>query len=251
MMFQKTDPKRKTILIPVVMAIVVGLISGLVGAYIFAIPGPEGLQGTQGIQGLTGETGATGPAGQTGPTGSAGPTGATGETGATGATGATGPQGPEGIQGPIGSQGIQGEPGLNGTNTIQQMIVSQNLTLQSLDGSYDAGQWYNMSVFDSSMRATFNVSDQSRILAELAATISLSNSGIWFRIVVDNQYFSTECRASTSPNMDIPVYVKILTGSLSAGSHTIEVQFYRVNGITTIRDRSIYMTELPAEVSVS
>lgn len=248
MTFQRTDPKRKTILIPVVMAIVVGLISGLVGAYIFAIPGPEGLQGSQGIQGLTGETGATGPAGPTGPAGATGPTG---ETGATGATGATGLQGPEGIQGPIGPEGIQGEPGLNGTNTIQQMIVSQNLTLQSLDGVYNAAQWYNMSFFDSSMRATFNVSDQSRILAELAATISLSNSGIWFRIVVDNQYFSTECRASTSPNMDIPVYVKILTGSLSAGPHTIEVQFYRVNGITTIRDRSIYMTELPAEVSVS
>lgn len=128
------------------------------------------------------------------------------------------------------------------------MIVSQNLTSSSIDTIYTAAQWYNMSVFDSSMKTTFNVSDQSRILAEFATTVSLSSSGIWFRIGVDNQYFSTECRASTSPNMDIPVYVKILTGSLSAGLHTIEVQFYRVNGITTIRDRSIYLTELAAEV---
>ena len=100
------------------------------------------------------------------------------------------------------------------------------------------------------MKTTLNVNDQSRILAEFAATVSLYNSGIWFRIVIDNQYVSTECRASTSPNLDIPIYVKILTESLSAGPHTIEVQFYRVNGITTIRDRSIYMTELPAELPV-
>jgi len=236
MMYRRTESDRKTKLLPIVVALIVGLISGLVGAYIFAIPGPEGIQGIQGVQGPTGDTGPMGP------------TGATGATGATGPTGETGPQGPEGIQGPIGPQGLQGEPGLNGTNTIQQMIVSQNLTLVSIDTIYTAAQWYNMSVFDSSMKTTFNVSDQSRILAEFAATVSLSSSGIWFRIGVDNQYFSTECRASTSPNMDIPVYVKILTGSLSAGLHTIEVQFYRVNGITTIRDRSIYMTELPAEV---
>ena len=130
------------------------------------------------------------------------------------------------------------------------MLVSQNLTSVILDASYNLAQWYNFSVFDSSMRTTLNINDQSRILAEFAATVSLSNSGLWFRIVIDNQYFSTECRASTSPNLDIPIYVKILTGSLSAGQHTIEVQFYRVNGITAIRDRAIYMTELPAEVPV-
>lgn len=200
MKYQMTEPKRKAILLPVVIAIIVGLISGLVGAYLFAIPGPQGPQGNQGVQGLTGETGPT------------------------------------------------GEPGLNGTNTIQQMIVSQNLTAINIDTTYTEAQWYNMSVFDSSMEATFNISDQSRILAEFATTVSLSSSGIWFRIVVDNQYLSAESRASTSPNMDIPVYVKILTGSFSAGQHTIGVQFYRVSGITTIRDRTIYMTELPAEV---
>lgn len=198
-----TETKKKAILLPVVIAIIVGLISGLVGAYIFATPGPQGPQGIQGVQGLTGETGPAGP---------------------------------------------EGEPGLNGTNTIQQMIVSQNLTVVNIDITYIQGQWYNMSVFDSSMKTTLNIFDQSRILAEFATTVSLSSSGIRFRIVVDNQHFSAECWASTSPNMDIPVYVKILTGSLSAGQHTIEVQFYRVNGITTIRDRSIYMTELPAEV---
>jgi len=131
------------------------------------------------------------------------------------------------------------------------MLVSKNLTLVILDTAYVIGQWYNLSVFDSSMRTTLNINDQSRILAEFAATASLSNSGLWFRIVIDNQYDSTVCRVSSSPNMDIPIYVKILTGSLSAGEHVIEVQFYRVSGITTVQDRSVYLTELPAELPVA
>ncbi len=189
---------RKMVVLIVVVALISGLIFGLVGAYIFARTGPQGIQGVQGAKGDTG------------------------------------------------LQGIQGVPGLNGTNTIQQMLVSQNLTSAILDSTYNISQWYNFSIFDNSMRTTLTINDQSRILAEFATTISLSNSAVWFRIVVDNQYVSTVCRASTSPNMDLPIYVKILTGSLSAGQHVIEVEFYRVNGITTVLDRSIYMTELPA-----
>ena len=189
---------RKMVILTVVVALISGLIFGLVGAYIFARPGPQGIQGVQGAKGDQG------------------------------------------------LQGMQGIPGLNGTNTIQQMLVSQNLTSAILDSTYNTSQWYNLSIFDNSMRTTLTINDQSRILAEFATTISLSNSAVWFRIVVDNQYVSTVCRASTSPNMDLPIYVKILTGSLSAGEHVIEVEFYRVNGITTILDRSIYMTELPA-----
>jgi len=197
----ETD-KRKTLLMTVVVALISGLIFGLVGAYVFARPGP---QGTQGIQGPAGTNGA---------------------------------------------QGIQGEPGQNGTNTIQQMLVSENISSAVLDSSYNLSEWYNLSILDTSMRTTLTIKDQSRILAEFATTASLSNSGIWFRIVIDNQYNSTVCRATTSPNMDLPVYVKILTESLSAGEHVIEVQFYRVNGITTLRDRAIYMTELPAASAV-
>lgn len=184
MTYPRTEIKtRKGLVLTVVVALISGLIFGLVGAYIFARPGP---------------------------------------------------------------QGIQGEPGLDGTDTIQQMLVSQNLTSVNLDSSYNLTQWYNVSVVDSSMRTTLNIKNQSRILAEFATTISLSNSGIWFKIVIDNQYASTVCRATTSPNMDLPIYVKILTGSLPAGEHVIEVQFYRVNGITVLLDRSVYMTELPA-----
>ena len=219
----ETNTKTHLVLI-VVVALISGLIFGLVGAYIFARSGPQGIQGEQGVKG---------------------------DVGPQGIQGVQGYNGSQGIQGERGLQGIQGEPGFNGTNTIQQMLVSQNLTSVNLDASYNLTQWYNFSAFDSSMRTTLNINDQSRILTEFATTLSLSNSGVWLRIVIDNQYFSTVCRASTSPNQDLPIYVKILTGSLPAGEHVIEVQFYRVNGITTLSDRSIYMTELPAEVPVA
>ena len=96
------------------------------------------------------------------------------------------------------------------------------------------------------MSMTINVYDQSRIFAEFAASVSLSNSGAWFRIVVDGQYISTVCYTSSSPGMNLPVQVKILTDNLTAGEHSVDVQFYRTNGISILLDRSLYITELPS-----
>jgi len=253
MAYSSADSKaKKVVLLVVVFALILGLIGGLAGGFIFAKPGPQGLQGIQGEQGLQGIQGIQGLAGPQGPKGD---TGATGVTGATGATGTTGPQGIQGFQGPVGSQGIpgyngsqgiQGEPGLNGTNSIQQVLQSQNVTAASL-GTYNAARWYNMSEFDSSMRLTINVNDQSRILAEFATSVYQSNAAIRFRIVVDNQYVSTTCYAglgTSTPTQYMPVQVKILTGALSAGQHTIDVQFYRVSGLPTLMDRSLFVTEL-------
>jgi len=245
---QEVKPKiRNAVLLVVTVALVMGLISGLVGALIFAKPGPQGPEGPQGLQGVQGVIGIQG---EQGPQGIQGEQGLQGLVGPQGIQGIQGPQGYNGSQGIQGEQGLQGEPGLNGTNTIQQMLVSTNLTSVILDSSYDATQWLNMSAFDSSMSTTINVNGQSRILAEFAASVSLSNSAVWFRIVVDNQYSSTVCRLSSSPNMDLPIYVKILTGSLSAGEHVIEVQFYRVSSTTTVHERAIFMTELPAAVAL-
>ena len=145
-----------------------------------------------------------------------------------------------------GEQGIQGEPGVDGINSIQQIISYQNLTSATIGDNFTPTQWYNISVIDTSMNQSLNISDQSRILAEFATTVSLSNSGVWFRVVIDNQYISTVCYASSAPNMNLPINLKILTDPLSAGQHTIEVQFYRVSGTTTLLDRSLYLTELPA-----
>ena len=125
------------------------------------------------------------------------------------------------------------------------MLSNQNLTAVNIE-SYNETTWYNMTEFDSAMTITINTSDQSRILAEFSTSVSLSNSQVWFRIVIDNQYNSTVCYTSSVPAMNLPLQSKILTDSLSAGEHTIEVQFYRVSGSSTIRDRLLIVSELPA-----
>jgi len=263
---QKAESRnRKMILLPVIVALIIGLIGGLLGGFIFATPGPqgpEGLQGLQGIQGIQGEQGPQGiqglqgiqgeqgPQGLTGPQGPQGATGLQGEQGLQGIQGVQGIQGEQGQQGPQGEQGIQGEPGpqgepgRDGTDSIQQMHTSQNVTSATLGLNY-LDEWYDMSVFDSSMHITVNTNDQSRILAEFATSVSLSNSGVWFRIVVDGQHISTVCYASSSPGMYMPIQVKILTDALTAGQHMVDVQFYRTNGVTTVLDRCLFVTELP------
>ncbi len=187
-------PKTKRImLLAVVVALIFALVSGLVGAYLFAKPGPQGDQG---------------------------------------------------------EQGIQGESGLNGTNSIIQVIQSQNVTSASLD-AYNLTQWYNMSVFDSSMTLTIDIQSESRIYAEFLSTATFTNSEVWLRIVVDNQHTSTVCyvgcfEVPSSPTLHLPIQVRILTDTLPAGTHTVDVQFYRFNGFPTLLDRSLYVTELAA-----
>jgi hypothetical protein len=212
--FNPTLNTKRITLLAVVVALVFGLVSGFVGAYMFAKPGPEGAQGEQGIQGVVG------------------------------------PQGVQGDQGDQGDQGIQGEPGLDGTNSILQVIRSQNMTPASLE-AFNLTQWYNMSVFDSSMTLTIDIQRESRICAEFLSTATFTNSEVWLRIVVDNQHTSTICyigcfEVPSSPTLHLPIQVRILTDTLPAGTHTVDVQFYRFNGFPTLLDRSLYVTELIA-----
>lgn len=218
-----TPNTKRIMLLAVVVALVFALVSGLVGAYLFAKPGPQGLEGEQGIQGVIGPQGDKGDKGD---------------------------QGLQGIQGDRGEQGIQGEPGLNGTNSIIQAIQSQNVTPASL-GTYSLTQWYNMSVFDSSMTLKVDIQSESRICAEFLSTATFTNSEVWLRIVVDNQYNSTVCyigcfEVPSSPTLHLPIQVRILTDTLPAGTHTVDVQFYRFNGSPTLLDRSLYVAELAA-----
>jgi hypothetical protein len=215
--FNPTLNTKRIMLLAVVVALVFGLVSGFVGAYMFAKPGPQGDQGEQGIQGVVGPQGV---------------------------------QGEQGAQGDQGEQGIQGEPGLNGTNSILQIIQSQNMTPASLE-AFNLTQWYNMSVFDSSMTLTIDIQRESRICAEFLSTATFTNSEVWLRIVVDNQHTSTICyigcfEVPSSPTLHLPIQVKILTDTLPAGTHTVDVQFYRFNGFPTLLDRSLYVTELIA-----
>ncbi len=203
---------KKGVLLAVIAAIIAGLLGGLLGGFLFARAGPQGEQGIQGLQGNNGMQG---------------------------------PQGEPGLQG---SQGIQGLPGLDGNNSVFQIIQSQNLTNVNL-GSYTNGQWYNMSIFDSSMRLTINVQDQSRIYAEFLSSISIPSEGtISLMIVVDNQFNGTVFNVGITnvPALTItfPIQAKILTNALSAGEHTIEVQFLRNNGTPLLMERSLYVSEL-------
>ena len=116
-------------------------------------------------------------------------------------------------------------------------------------GAYTLDQWYNMSVADSSMRITINVQDQSRIYAEFHSSVNIASlASIRLRIVVDNQYYSTVCMLGiltpSAVTMNLPAQVSIVTDALPAGQHTIDVQFFRDDGIPTIMGRSLVVMEL-------
>ncbi len=215
----------KVILIVVTVAIIFGLLGGIIGSVFFA------KQGQQGIQGLQGEIGPQG------------------LQGIPGLNGTDGTPGLNGTDGAPGLNGADGAPGLNGTDSILQIIRNQNTTPANL-GLYNLTQWYNISVLDASMRLTINIRSQSRILAEFVGTVNFTNSEIWLRIIVDNQINGVICYAGllgpNAPVVHMPVQVKILTDALSAGTHTVQVQFYRSSGLPILLDRSLYVSELTA-----
>jgi hypothetical protein len=233
---------NKPVVIFITIALVGGFLGGLLTTSFIASANPQAVQGEPGPQGPKGDKGATGDTGPTGPTGATGATGDTGETGATGDTGAEGPQGPPGIQGP---------QGINGYNSVIQIIESQNETYASLAAVYTLDQWYNMSIFDGSMKLTIDVQNQSRICAEFIGSVSLTSpcSG-WFRLTVDNQVYSTSCMAAVgitgyqTVSQYMPIQVKVLTGPLSEGQHTVEVEFLREEGTPVVLERSLFATEL-------
>jgi len=202
----------------VVLALVIGLLGGVVGsaliAPMFAKPGPQGLQGEQG---------------------------------------SAGPQGLQGLQGLQGTQGPRGIPGINGTNgtdAILQILQNRNATEVSTS-SYSPDQWFNMSSFDSSMKITINIQQNSKIFVQFSSTHFLSSpSSIWVRIVVDNNYNSSIYKSSAltpaSGTYRMPGHVEFLTGPLSAGQHTIDVQFLKENlsNSPRVSDRTLTVMEI-------
>jgi hypothetical protein len=106
-----------------------------------------------------------------------------------------------------------------------------------------------MSVFDSSMRVTMNIQDESLICADFLGSVTMASGGnISLRIVVDNQFYSTDCGAGIlgvpAVTLTFPVQLRVLTDALPAGEHTIDVQFVRLAGAPTLKQRSFYVTEI-------
>jgi hypothetical protein len=169
----------------------------------------------------------------------------------------TGPQGETGLQGPQGErgeQGQQGNPGTNGTDAILQILQNRNSTAVDISDpalGFTVSEWFNMSDFDASMKMTINIQQNSKILVQFSSSHTLSSgASILVKIVLDNLYNSTIYKASSpsppsSGTYSFPAHIEFLTGPLSSGQHTIEVQFQRdMTGPSTQLARTLTITEI-------
>jgi hypothetical protein len=220
----KRMEQKVALAILLIVSIILGLAGGLTSSFLAAKPGP---QGEQGIPGETGPEGPQGPAGEQGPQG---------ETGAAGPAGATGSEGPQGL------------PGTDGSNSVIQVIQSRNTTIFETQ-SYTTMQWFNMSGLDSTMMININVQQNSKLLIQFSASISINPpASLQTRIVVGNNYNSTVSKNSVGSSstgiMTLSNHIDFLTDPLNSGSHTINLQILRENGSPTILDRTITITEI-------
>jgi len=157
-------------------------------------------------------------------------------------------QGPQGEQGPPGPQGEQGLPGTDGSNSVIQAIQSRNTTIFETQ-SYATMQWVNMSDLDSTMMININVQQNSRLLIQFSASVSINPPGsLQTRIVVDNNYISTVSKNSVGSSstglMTLSNHIEFLTDQLNSGSHIVKLQILRENGSPTLLDRTITITEI-------
>ncbi len=205
--------------------------TGSVGA-----TGPQGPQGPIGLTGATGSVGATGPQGTQGPiglTGATGSVGATGPQGPIGLTGATGPQGPIGLTGATGPQGPTGPAGTytpgNGIS-ISGGIISTSLAplvYSAVTGTsavtYTNGNTY-YPVPD--LSTSFTLATSAQVLISYSHLSYLSNNSfIYFRVMIDgNESPSFKTLVSVN-NAGFGNNIASNVVPLSAGAHTIVVQF--------------------------
>ena len=183
--------------------------------------------------------------------GEKGDPGEQGPPGEQGIQGIQGEKGDQGDKGDTGTQGPQGEPGLPGTdgsNSIIQVIYSRNSTIFETQ-SYPTMQWVSVSERDSSMMINVNVQQNSRLLIQFSASISITAPGsLQTRIVVDNTYTSTVSVNSVSSAstgiVKVSDHIEFVTDPLTSGSHTINLQILRESGSPTILDRTITIMEI-------
>lgn len=219
--------QKVALAILLIVSIILGLIGGVTSSFLAAKPGPQGEQGPPGKDGVDGQDGSQGPVGPAGPQGE------------------QGLPGPEGEQGP---QGVQGIPGTDGSNSVIQAIQNKNTTILYTQ-SYTSMQWANISNFDSTMMININVQQNSRLLIQFSASISIDPPGsLQTRIVLDNNYNSTVSKNAVSSSstgiITFPNHIEFLTDPLNSGSHTINLQILRENGSPIILDRTLTVIEI-------
>jgi hypothetical protein len=147
-----------------------------------------------------------------------------------------------------GEQGEQGPLGTDESNSIIQVIQSSNTTIFQTQ-SYPAMQWVNMSELDSMMMININVQQNSRLLIQFSASISITSPGsLQTRIAVDNNYNSAVSMISSSSAstgiIKLPNHIEFLTDPLNSGIHTVNLQVLRENGSPIILDRTITIMEI-------
>ena len=223
----KRMEQKVALAILLMVSIILGLIGGVTSSFLAAKPGPQGEQGAPGKDGVDGQDGSQGPVGPAGPQGE------------------HGLPGPEGEQGP---QGVQGIPGTDGSNSVIQAIQNKNTTILDTQ-SYTSMQWANISDLDSTMMININVQQNSRLIIQFSASISIDPPGsLQTRIVLDNNYNSTVSKNSVSSSstgiITFPNHIEFLTDPLNSGSHTINLQILRENGSPIILDRTFTVIEI-------
>ena len=203
---------RKLLVLILVIALLSGIVGAVLSAQFFIKPGPAGPQGNKGDKGDPGV------------------------------------QGPQGIPGTDGPQGLQGIPGANGTDAIIQIVQKRNDSEIATIG-FTLGQWFNISQIDPSMEIVIDIRENSKVFVEFSSSHRLEPpASIWVRIVVDGTYNSSKYVCSTGPpasgTYTLPAHVEFLTDLLSAGFHTVNVQFLRQDGSPIILDRTLTATEI-------
>jgi hypothetical protein len=200
------SPINKALLLTIIVALIIGLISGIAGAYVIAKPGPQGPQGEQGLQGETGT------------------------------------QGSPGIQGPQGTPGVNGSNALIeviSRHNVTAVSLDPYTVGQWFNMSiFDSATSVSINVQDGSrICAEFLSSVELSTVGAISLRIVIDNQ-------FNSTVVSAEILSGPTVTLVVPIHVKILTDALPAGEHTIEIQFLRDAGAPILRERSIFVAEI-------
>lgn len=188
------------------------------------VTGPTGNDGTAGSVGPTGPTGPAGPTGigttgAAGPTGPAGPTGTNGSSGPTGPTGSVGATGPTGVVGTLGQSPniVYGTGTLSATSSVTTPTLVPGLT-QTI--TVPANSF--VSIFSDGAFAT--TSSASTGQSTIDVYIYVDGAATWVRRYIAA---NTTGLGGVYTNWAIGI-----SGTLTAGNHTIEIRAAYVSGST-------------------
>ena len=164
------------------------------------------------IGNVVGPKGPKGDTGDTGSQGSPGPKGPKGDTGATGSQGSPGPKGPKGNTGTTGPQGPQGEQGPSGISNIR--------TIHTPD-TRSTGCPPAAAVNTPLITQTFTMNENGFVYITSDIVRSF-NGRADLRLFVDG--IVVDYGITYTPNSNWVDAHVAWSGSLSAGSHTVNIQ---------------------------